>query len=105
MGCKNSRNREFNNKDENHKDYFNKNPQSLIQEKEKINIIPPLYEKYENAKYDENELMRKLNIFLDKVIIQDLIFKIPRSLKDSVFDMINEKEKEKLIQYLTKEKK
>ena len=92
MGCKNSKKKDLNN--------VISDSKPLIQNKENIDIKSFKYA----LKYDENELMTKLKSFLDKVIIQDLIFDIPRSLKDSVFDMINEKEKEKLIEYLNKEK-
>ena len=56
------------------------------------------------CKYDPPQLTNQLNSFLNEIMIQDSIFDTKKSLKDSVFDMINKKEKEELIEFLTNEK-
>ena len=56
------------------------------------------------CKYDPPKLTNQLNSFIYEIMIQDSIFDTEKSLKDSVFDMINKKEKEQLIEFLTNEK-
>ena len=63
---------------------------------------------YQNVKftcnYDPPKLMNQLNSFINEIMIQDSIFDTKKSLRDSVFDMINKREKEELIEFLTNEK-
>lgn len=56
------------------------------------------------CKYDPPKLINQLNSFINEIMIQDSIFDTKKSLKDSVFDMINKKEKEELIEFLSNEK-
>jgi hypothetical protein len=56
------------------------------------------------CKYDPSKLKNQLNSFINEIMNQDSIFDTKKSLKDSVFDMINKKEKEELIEFLTNEK-
>ena len=56
------------------------------------------------CKYDFPKLINQLNAFINEIMIQDSIFDTKKALKDSVFDMINKKEKEELIDFLTNEK-
>ena len=57
-----------------------------------------------SCKYDLPKLINQLNSFINEIMIQDSIFDTKKSLRDSVFDMINKKEKEELIEFLTNEK-
>ena len=51
------------------------------------------------CKYDPPKLTNQLNSFINEIMIQDSIFDTKKSLKDSVLDMINKKEKEELIEF------
>jgi hypothetical protein len=68
-----------------------------------LNSISNQNDKF-TCKYDLPKLTNQLNSFLNEIMIQDSIFDTKKSLKDSVFDMINKKEKEELIEFLTNEK-
>lgn len=60
---------------------------------EKINTL--------TLKYGDEELMKRLKVFINEDKIQDLIFCSKKSSKDTVFNAVNENEKEHLIEYFT----